>query len=181
MKLLLLLALLVSPQLLFAQPKSVHFKKIIEYLPSAEIKGFEKSKPTGSTQTVMNITSSEAQVNYTEKLPENTETESTPKSISVKVVDATFNPYVEMQFTMLGENYESESESGYEKFTKINSKYPGKITVYSGDYKYCVIEFSVASRFLVNIRGEGFDDLKLLNDIISVMNLDGLSKLKPEE
>ncbi len=176
-----ILLLLFIPVILSAQQKSVHFKKIMEYLPASEIKGFERLKPTGSTQTVMNITSSEAQVTYSEKLPENSEFSGSAKAISVKIVDATYNPYVEMQFTLLGENYESESQSGYEKFTRVNGKYPGKITVFSEEYKYCVIEFSVASRYLVTVRGEGFDDVKFLNDVIAATNLEGLSKLKPEE
>lgn len=169
--------LFLFPLLLTAQPKSVHFKKLMEFLPSAELKGFTKSKPTGSTQTVMNISSSEAEVDFNE--PSTDET-GAGKSISVKIVDATFNPYIEMQYTMLGDNYTSETESGYEKFTRINGKYPGKITVNSGDFKYCVLEFSVASKYLVTLRGDGFDDIKFLNDIISSMDLEGLSKLKAE-
>lgn len=161
----------------YSQPKSVHFKKLIEYLPSSELKGFIKSKPTGNTQSVMNISSSEAEATFNEQSGSETETS---KSITVKIVDATFNPYLEMQFTMLGENFESETESGYEKFTRINGKFPGKITVNSGDFRYCVIEFSVASKYLVSLRGDGFDDIKLLNDIIKTMDLEGLSKLKAE-
>jgi len=65
----LFLAFLILAPAAQSQTKVVHFKKLQEYLPSMEMKGFERKKPTGQTQTAMGMTSSEAKVRYVTQAP----------------------------------------------------------------------------------------------------------------
>lgn len=167
--------LLISPSL-FSQNQVINFKKLQEFLPSGEVAGFKREKPTGSTQNTMGIGVSEASVVYNQiNVPQDSEA----VSFEIKIVDAVFNPYVVMQFTMLGENYSSESESGYEKFTKIAEKYPGKISVTTEGYKSCQYDFAVGNRILINLRCNGTINLAQLDSFIASMKLDALAEVKP--
>jgi len=176
MKTKLFLSLLLISFFVQAQSPVINFKKLQTFLPDLQLTDYTRSKPEGMTKTTMGISTSEASVVYTtEKVDE------AGNSISVEVTisDNIFNPYVVMQFTMLGENYESESEDGYEKFTKIAGKYPGKISVTSTDFKSCQLDFAVGSRILVSLRCNGSDDIALLNKLVDSMKLEELAVLQP--
>ncbi|MCK6615914.1 MAG: hypothetical protein L6Q47_16895 [Ignavibacteriaceae bacterium] len=159
-----------------AQNPVINFKKLQTFLPEMVITDFTRSKPEGMTQTAMGISTSEASVVYNSDKPDSA---GNTISVEVTISDNIFNPYVVMQFTMLGENYESESEDGYEKFTKIAGKYPGKISVTSTDFKSCQLDFAVGSRILVSLRCNGSDDIALLNKLVNSMKLDELAVLQP--
>jgi hypothetical protein len=90
-------------------------------------------------------------------------------------------PYVLTQFSVLQQNYESESETGYEKAVKVKDLFPGRLSVTNTDNKSCKEEFAVANRFFVQIEIEGTDDIALLNKVVNAMDLDGLSKVQDDK
>lgn len=176
MKMLLCGFLLFTAPLLFSQNQVINFKKLQEFLPTITINDFQREKPIGSTQNAMGIGVSDASVVYQQI---SSSPDGHTVSYEIKISDAVFNPYVVMQFTMLGENYSSESESGYEKFTKIAGKYPGKISVTTEGYPSCQYDFAVGNRILISLRCNGAVNLEQLDSFIASMKLDSLAELKP--
>lgn len=176
MKTKLFFSLLLFSFFVHAQNPVINFKKLQTFLPDVQLTSFTRSKPEGMTQTAMGISTSEASVVYNSEKPDPA---GNTISVEVTISDNIFNPYVVMQFTMLGENYESESEDGYEKFTKIAGKYPGKISVTSTEFKSCQLDFAVGSRILVSLRCNGSDDIALLNKLVDSMKLEELAVLQP--
>ncbi|MGH2567779.1 MAG: hypothetical protein ACRDGA_05525, partial [Bacteroidota bacterium] len=117
-----------------AQQKVVHFKKLQEFLPSKELKGFKRGKPSGQTQTVMGMTVSEASVRY----ESTNEGEGPTPSIEVKITDVMGTPMgamaLSMQQMVQGE-YENETEDGYEKSVTLKGDYKGLEKAQTGEYK----------------------------------------------
>jgi hypothetical protein len=171
----------VSP----AQVKAVHFKKLQEFLPAKEIKNFKRLKPSGTTQTNMGMSTSEAEVRY-ESVQSDTVVASeanllsSPKSIGIKISDMIAMPYAAMAFQMQPES-ESETEDSSQKTVLIKGKYKGQEEIQKGEnYKSCKISFGVVNRYIVNLELSGTDDIKILYTIIDTMDFDGLEKLTAE-
>jgi hypothetical protein len=164
----------------FAQVKVLGFKKLQQFLP-AEVKGFDRQKPTGSTQTVMNLTMSEAEVRFISK-PHESESDTTPTvEITVAIHDALLMPYMVIPLTMMQQNYEAETETGYEKTYKVKDTYMGKLAGMTSDSKDCKLDFGVNNRFLINIEAQGTDDASLVIGIAEKLDIDGLMKAEPEK
>jgi hypothetical protein len=185
-KLCLVLALVVlAGSISTAQVKAVHFKKLQEFLPAKEIKNFKRLKPSGTTQTNMGMSTSEAAVRYeSTQVDTVTTSEGTvvapPKSIEIKISDMLSMPYAAMAFQMQPES-ESETEESSQKTLMIKGKYKGQEEIQKGENnKSCKISFGVANRYIVNLELNGVDDAKILYDILDMINLDGLEKLTTE-
>lgn len=165
----------------FAQTKLVHFRKLQQFLPQGELQGFTRAKPTGTTQTIMGMSMSNAGVDYNSIPPETPNDSTVSVSIRVNIQDASFMPYVLTQFAVLQQDYESENENGYEKAFKVKDIYPGRLSVRTNDYKSCKAEFALANRFFVTLEIQGSSDLALLNKVVGLMDLEGLSKAEGDK
>lgn len=162
---------------LFAQPKAIHFKKLQEFLPAIELENFVRKKPTGSTQTTMGFTSSFAEVQYEENIPENVENFQ-QRRINIKITDASLYPAMLMGFMMLSD-YESEDENGIEKSTWVKEKYKGILKIQNGEYKSVNLSFAVVNRFLVEIEAENTDSEELIQKLIDNIDFAKLEVLQP--
>jgi len=166
-----------------AQGKAVHFKKLQEFLPSTDLPGFDRKRPSGQTQTNMGMTTSEAKVRYVTKQVEQTndvEAAMEPEqTIEVSISDFAGIPYGQMAMMAYQGEFENETEDGYEKSISVNKIYKGKESMHTGDYKNCSLEVAVGNRFLVKIEAQNTDDVKLLHTIVNSMNLAGLEKATP--
>ena len=160
-----------------AQPKVVHFKKLQQFLPSKDVPGFKRSKPIGSTQTAMGMTTSEASVRYvkpgTDTIPE--------QSIEIKVTDMALMPFAAWAMMYQQQDYEKETEEGYEKTVWVKTKYKGIEGSVSGDSKSCSLHFGVGSRFNVELNGNGFSESKALIELAESVDLDALAKTEGEK
>ncbi len=164
----------------FAQVKVIGFKKLQQFLPT-EVKGFDRQKPTGSTQTVMNLTMSEAEVKFISK-PHESEADTTPTiEISIAIHDALLMPYMVIPLTMMQQNYEAETETGYEKTYMVKGTYVGKLAGMTSDSKNCKLDFGVNNRFLISIEAQGTDDAALVIGIAEKLNIEGLTKAEAEK
>lgn len=161
-----------------AQEKVVHFKKLQEFLPKMEVQKFTRSKPSGSTQTVMGFTTSLAEVRYEENIPE-TDYETPQRSVSIKITDATLYQAALISYSFLTD-YESESESGYEKSYTVNGKYRGILRVSTGDYKEATLTFAVAQRFLIEVDADNTDDVNFVLSFVNDIKLEDLAILRAE-
>lgn len=164
------------------QGKAVHFKKLQEFLPSADLAGFERKKPSGQTQTNMGMTTSEAKVRYVTKQaePANEMDAAVPEqSIEVSISDLSGIPYGQMALMAYQGESENETEDGYEKSVTVKKIYKGKESARTGDYKQCSLEFGVGNRFLVKFEANNTDDVKILHKLVESMNLAGLEKATP--
>lgn len=173
-----LLLLAIFAVTIAAQEKIVHFKKLQDFLPKFEVQKFKREKPTGSTQTVMGYTVSIADVRYTEEIPE-TDYETQARVVTVKISDAHLYQVGLMAYTML-QDYESETESGYEKSYVVDGKYRGILRVSNTEYKDVNLTFVVGQRFLVEVDADNTDDLRFVLSFVNEINLQKLETLKGE-
>lgn len=162
-----------------AQQKVVSFRKIKEFLPNIELQGFERRKPEGNTQTVMGMSTSEATVRYTSKDTTGNENIQSVE-INIKIADMSAIPGAALAFSYM-QDYEKETENGYEKSTTVNKVYKGREKVNSGDSKSCEVEFAVGQRFFVTISMHGSDNIKMIYKLIDSIKLADLEKLTPED
>ncbi len=166
---------------LIAQIKVVHFKKLQQFLPT-ELLEFDRHKPSGSTQTAMGFTTSEATVEYNSKVSEKEGDTTVPVSIRVKISDVVFMPYAVAAFTMMAQqNMSSENENGYEKTISVKNTYPGKVSAQTGEYKSLKYEFGVSTRFLVELEMNGAVSEELMNKLIGSMDLETLAKTEGDK
>jgi hypothetical protein len=160
-----------------AQPKIVHFKKLQALLPAKDIPGFKRNKPTGSTQSQMGMTTSEAAVRYV-KAGNDTVQE---QSIEIKIGDMALMPFAAWAMMYQQQDYENETEEGYEKTLWVKKLYKGVEKSQTGDSKSCSLNFGVGNRFNVSIEAQGFSEAKALVDLAEDMDLDKLSKTDGEK
>jgi hypothetical protein len=153
------------------QQKVVNFKRLQEFLPQIDLPGFTKGKPAGQTSTAMGMATSEASLRY-----EKTEKDETI-SVEVQIEDTAGIPFAGAGMSMLGmTEFENQTENGYEKSVKIQG-FPGTEKMDNGEYKLAEINLVVASRFMVNIKGDGTSDVASLRKLVDSMNLAELAKL----
>lgn len=160
-----------------AQPKVVHFKKLQEFLPTKDVPGFKRNKPTGGTQTTMGMTTSEAAVRYV-KAGTDTMQEQT---IEIKVSDMALMPFAAWAMMYQQQDFENETEEGYEKTVWVKKNYKGVEKSQSGDSKSCSLNFSVGNRFNVQMEANGFSDAKILTALAESIDLEKLSKTEGEK
>jgi len=162
-----------------SQTKAVHFKKLQEYLPSIDMKGFERKKPTGQTQTAMGMTTSEAKVRYVTIQKEEPQGEegTQEQTIEITLSDVAGIPYGQMAAMQYQQDFENETEDGYEKSVTVKGSYKGKESVRNGDYKSCNLEFMVGNRFTMKLDGNGFSDASVLKKLAESVDLAKLEKL----
>jgi len=165
------LLLLFISSLAFSQAQVVHFKKLQEFLPQ-EVKGFERGKPTGSTNTMMGMTTSEASLEFTHPEKE--------WSISLSIIDFTAMPYMGAAMMYQNMDFESETETGYEKTVQLKNGYRGYERAETGEYPSCELQIIVGGKFALQIDGSGFSDAEILHDIAENMDLKKLEETKAE-
>ncbi len=165
-----------------AQAKVIHFKKLQECLPTKELKGLKRMKPSGSTQTAFGMTTSEASVRYQQEQsnPDATEIpQGDVTTIEIKISDVSAIPFGNMAFAM-DQDFENERENGYEKSTLVKGKYKGREEATHGEgYKNCKLTFGVANKFMVSLEATGIDDAKVLHSLVESMDMEKLEKLTP--
>lgn len=175
----LFLACLILAPAVQSQTKVVHFKKLQEFLPSTDMKGFERKKPTGQTQTAMGMTTSEAKVRYGSKPASENDTNYVEQSIEITLSDMAGMPFGNMAMMQYQQEFENETEDGYEKSVTLKGSYKGKESAHTGDSKSCELEFMVGTRFIFKLEGNGFSDAKILMKLVESVDLAKLEKLTP--
>ena len=155
--------------------KVVHFKKLQEFLPSLDVKGFKRGKPIGATESSSGMSMSEASVRYATEPGENDTVQQ--QTIEIKIVDMSQVPGWAQAYQLA--NFERETEDGYEKSVSVKG-YKGIEKAQTGDSKSCSLNFAVGTRFNVSLEGSGFQDIKMLNSLVDSMDLAELEKTTGE-
>jgi hypothetical protein len=128
--------------------------------------GWEMGKATGSKMS-MPVSYSQAEVTYRKG----------DARIMASITDSGYNQLLIAPFTMfLTSGYEKETEHGYEKSATVAGS-PGWEKWDSSDKSGEVSAF-VNKRFVVNFKGTGIDDNKVLYQLASSSNLAKLASLK---
>jgi hypothetical protein len=156
-----------------AQQKAVSFKKLQEFLPKIDLSDYTREKPTGETNSMMGMSTSEATVRYEGK----SGGDDAP-SIEVKISDLAGVPFAQLGMSMMGgQEFENETESGYEKSVKIQG-FPGTERVEkTEDSKEAHLQLLVGNRFMVEFEASGTSDVSLLRKLVDSMNLGDLAKV----
>lgn len=151
--------------------KTVSFKKLQEFLPKIELSNFSRLKPGGETSSAMGMSSSEAHVTYDQ---------GGEISIEVKITDISGVPLAQMGLSMIGlTEFENETESGYEKSTKVQGFSGTEKSEKTEDGSSCELMLRVGDRFIVELRGTGTADASLLHKLVGDMKLADLAKVTP--
>ncbi len=155
------------------QQKAVSFKKLQEFLPKIDLADFTRGKPTGETNSMMGMSTSEAMVTYEGK----GDGDESP-TIEVKISDMAGVPFAQLGMSIItGQEFENETESGYEKTVKIKG-FPGIEKVEkTEDFKEASLQLLVGNRFMVEFGGRGTNDIALIRKLADSMNLGELAKL----
>ncbi len=142
----------------------VSFKELQAVLP--DISGWEKEKPRGEMMTAP-VKFSQAEVVYTKD----------DARVEVKIVDTAMSQMLTLPYQMfLMANYARETDSGYEKATKV-AGYPGWEKWNSED-KQAETGAIVGQRFLVTAEGNGVENATVVKDIVAKIDLAKLAGLK---
>ena len=130
------------------------------------VSGWEMGKPKGERMTSP-VAFSQTEVRY----------KNGTQSIDVKIVDSAFNQILVAPWAVfLTAGYEKETDTGYEKATKIGGN-PG-LEKWNSENKDGEITVLVANRFIVKFEGDGLDDIKALQSFVSATDLTKLGALK---
>jgi len=131
-----------------------------------DLSGWEKGKPTGERMTSP-INFSVAKVSYKKG----------DSRIEEEISDSAFNQLMLVPFSMfLTSGYEKETDDGYEKSTKVGD-YPGWEKWNKAD-KSGELNAVVNKRFIVQVRGRGIDDPKVLHAAMASVDMKKLASLK---
>jgi len=132
----------------------------------APLDGWEMGKPTGSQMSAP-VSYSTAEVVYTKG----------DARITASVMDSGFSQLLIGSFSVyLASGYEKETEHGYEKSVKIAGN-PGWEKWDSADKRGEVAAF-IGKRFVVNFKGNGIDNNKVLYQLAEASNLTKLAAMK---
>lgn len=149
-----------------AEQKTVHFKKLQEFLPKIDVSGFTRGKPGGQTSTAMGMSTSEATLEYVKG----------EERIEINISDMAGIPFAAAGAAFMGATeFENQTENGYEKSVKIQG-FPGTEKVENGEYKSAEINLVVANRFMVKVSSSGMSDATVLRKLVDSMNLGELAK-----
>jgi len=141
----------------------VDFKALQAILP--DVPGWEKEKPQGESMTAP-VKFSQAETAYTKG----------EARIEVKIVDTTSSQMLTLPYQMfLMANYSKQTDSGYEKATKI-AGHPAW-EKWDGESKHAELGMLVGQRFLVTLDGNG-TDVKTVQEVVGKMDLGKLAGLK---
>jgi hypothetical protein len=151
-----------------AQQEAVHFKTLQQALPSGELAGFTREKPTGSMQKTMGMAMSEASVRYVKAGSADGNV-----SVTAKVADMVGLPFMGGLAMIAQMNQESETETSRTKTVTVK-KYKGSEETSTGQSKSCKLTIPVANRFMVELDGSNTSDVKLLYALVDSMALDKL-------
>ena len=142
----------------------VSFKELQTVLPA--VGGWEMGKPTGERMSAP-VPFSKTEVDYTKG----------EANVNVEITDSGFNRLVFAPFMMMmAAGYEKETDSGYEKSTKIGGN-PG-LEKWNSQDKDGEITVLVANRFIVKFEGNGLDDIKSLQAFVAATDMSKLAGLK---
>jgi hypothetical protein len=142
----------------------VDFEKLIALLP--EPSGWDRSKPEG-TQTSSPFVTSQASANYTKG----------NFHANVTITDSALNSMVMMPFTMMmSMNYSERSTSGYKKSVQYSGQ-PG-LEEWNSDNKHGEMTMIVNKRYVVSVKGDGFDSMDVLKELSNGLDLNKLAALQ---
>jgi hypothetical protein len=123
------------------------------------ISGWEMGKPTGERMTAP-FAFSQAEINYTKG----------DGRIHIKIVDSAYNGLMLMPFTWISNmGYEKETENGYEKATKVGG-FPA-LEKWNSEGKDGELTIVANKRYIVEVRGDNVDDVKVLQNVAQSLTL----------
>jgi hypothetical protein len=142
----------------------VSFRDLQTVLPAMD--GWEMDKPTGERMTSP-VPFSRSEATYRKD----------EARIQVEVVDSGFNQMlVAPALMMLAAGYERETESGYEKVTKVG-EFPA-FEKWDNTSKDGELSIVVNRRFIVKVDGNSVADAKVLHDFAKATGLAKLAGMK---
>ena len=142
----------------------VSFRDLQALFP--DLNGWEKAKPTGE-RMMAPFPFSQAEVRYRK----------TDARLELKIVDSGFNQLLFTPFAMFMQpGYEKETSTGYEKSTTVAGQ-PGW-EKWNTDGKDGEVNAFVAKRFIVSVEGRHVEDIRVLHDVFSKIDLDKLANMK---
>lgn len=142
----------------------VAFRDLQALLP--QVSGWEREEPSGETMSAP-VKFSQAEVAYAND----------DARIELKIVDTAMSQLLTMPYQMfLMAGYARETGSGYEKAVKFGG-YPGW-EKWDAGARHAEIGVIVGQRFLVTAEGSNVDSARVVQDVMSKIDLGRLAGLK---
>lgn len=142
----------------------VTFQALQTALP--KVGGWEMGEPEGERMTAP-MPFSQTEAKYTKG----------NSRVQVKIVDTGFAQLLAAPWTMMmSMGYSKESSNGYEKATTVGGN-PG-FEKWEKRSKNGELNVFVGKRFLLSVEGDEIDDVKVLHEFVSQMDLGKLASLK---
>lgn len=156
-------------------PKAVSYKVFMSILPTLQLPGFTRQKPTGSTESTAGMNFSYAEVIYEKGKDESLQ------AISVKIEDvASMMNYGGVDMAAMAEgmvpDHDIESENGYSKTVKVQG-FKATESV-EKDANTARIVLQIAKRFNVTLETTNLADAAPLNKLLANMDLKKLEQAK---
>lgn len=143
--------------------KAVNWRNLSKFLPN--IKGWKADgKAEGQTMTFGNITTSQAERNYT----------SGKKSLHIVIVDSAFAPMVLAGYKSMAA---FEMDTSEEFIKKITIKGFPAVEHYNYDDKEAELYIAISDRFLLTLQGENFKSTAGLKKIANGLPLKKIAAL----
>ncbi len=154
---------------LSAQPQVVDFKQLEQFLPKEEFANYSRGKIDGETSTMMGFTTSWAQVQYSSIGDSNKNT------ISIKITDMlNISSYMSIKPSTSGN---PDTSAGSEHRRTLDYKNMSVIETYDTTLHQAKLQVSLATRFLIEISGDGVADSGALYPFLDKTDTDGLKAI----
>jgi hypothetical protein len=146
----------------------IHHSQLKALLPT-EFSGMKRSNLEAGKQAAMGMNISYAEADYSDD---------NERNLSAKITDlSAMAEFMRMaQYGWAGSEMERETETGYEKTTKIDG-FPAQES-YENEYKSGSLQVMVDGRFIIEVSGSGvtMDEIK---DLVNTLGPKNLVDLKP--
>jgi len=152
-----------------AQPQVVNFKELQQFLPQGNLGTYVRGKTDGETSTMMGFTTSWSQVTYSSS------SDSCRCTVSIKITDMLNIPsYMSIAPSTSGSSG-LQVVSGYRKTVVYNNL--SVVETFDSTSHQAKLQVTLATRFLVEIIGEGISNPMTLYSFLDKTDLDGLKRI----
>ncbi|HRP01196.1 MAG TPA: hypothetical protein PLE30_00965 [Candidatus Kapabacteria bacterium] len=150
---------------------AMNFNDLMKYLPST-IDGYTASEPEGSSTNAMGFSFSQVSRSFSKTSGDNTQ------DIRIELIDYNASyAYLSGLAYWTNMNISTESTNGFERTVKTDIDNVFAYEKYQKDSKTASIMYVVAYRFILNIEGNGIDNIEVLKSVVNKIDLKKLASL----
>lgn len=152
-----------------AQPQVLGFKELQQFLPRGDFQNYARGKMDGETSSMMGFATSWAQVRYSSS------SDSNKCTVSIKITDMLNIPSYMSLPPSPAEDPARPTGSEHKKTVSYDSM--NVIETYDSTSHQAKLQVTLATRFLIEINGEGLVGASVLYLFFDKIAIEGLKKI----